>query len=126
VKVLVDSDVLIEVSRGRNQVVSAQWRQLIQGEDVVFYSPVTAAELWAGALPREHGLLSQLFDVLQCANSDKETGRLAGDLLRQHSRSHNLELGDALIAATAIQNDAALWTRNRKHYPMKALTFYEP
>jgi predicted nucleic acid-binding protein len=29
-----------------------------------------------------------------------------------------------LIAAAAVLNRASLWTRNRKHYPMKALTFY--
>jgi predicted nucleic acid-binding protein len=35
-----------------------------------------------------------------------------------------VELGDALIAATAVQSKAALWTRDRKHYPMKELSFY--
>ena len=55
---------------------------------------------------------------------DGETGRRAGDYLRQYRKSHSVELGDALIAATAVQNDAALWTRNRKHYPMNELSFY--
>jgi predicted nucleic acid-binding protein len=49
---------------------------------------------------------------------------VAGALLRQYKKSHGLEIADALIAAAAIQNQAALWTRNRKHYPMKNLTFY--
>jgi hypothetical protein len=35
-----------------------------------------------------------------------------------------VELGDALIAAGAVLNNAALWTRNRKHYPMKELAFF--
>ena len=34
-----------------------------------------------------------------------------------------MELGDALIASAALLNRASLWTRNRKHYPMKELMF---
>jgi predicted nucleic acid-binding protein len=33
-------------------------------------------------------------------------------------------LGDALIAAAASIHGLDLWTRNRKHYPMKDITFY--
>jgi predicted nucleic acid-binding protein len=33
-------------------------------------------------------------------------------------------MSDSLIAATAVLNGAELWTRNRKHYPMKESTFY--
>ena len=31
---------------------------------------------------------------------------------------------DALIAATAVLHHATLWTRNRKHYPMPDVNFY--
>ncbi|HEY6350033.1 MAG TPA: type II toxin-antitoxin system VapC family toxin [Candidatus Angelobacter sp.] len=122
--VLVDSDVLIEVSRGRNLALLARWTELSQSDSVILYSPVTAAELWAGARPREHDSLTGLFRALACAPIDAETGRQAGDYLRQYHKSHGLELGDALIAATTLQHRAALWTRNRKHYPMKNLSFY--
>jgi len=55
---------------------------------------------------------------------DYETGYIAGRYLKQYRKSHGLALGDALIAAAAVQNDAALWTRNRKHFPMKDLVLY--
>ena len=55
---------------------------------------------------------------------DAEAGRQAGDYLRRFRKSHGVELGDALIAAGALANNAALWTRNRKHYPMKELSFF--
>ena len=48
-----------------------------------------------------------------------DIGRRAGGYLRQFRRSHGLDIGDALIAATAAVHGCALWTRNRKHYPMK-------
>lgn len=122
--VLVDSDVLIEVSRGRDQEILSSWVNLSQSDSTILYSPVTEAELWAGARPREHEALTNLFRTLLCAPIDRETGRQAGDYLHQYRKSHGLELGDALIAATALLSDAELWTRNRKHYPMKELSFY--
>lgn len=122
--VLADSDILIEVSRGRDHAIVSRWTELSESDDAILYSPVTAAELWAGARPREHEALINLFRVLLCAPVDGETGRRAGDYLRQYRKSHGVELGDALIAAAAVQSNAALWTRNRKHYPMKELLFY--
>ena len=122
--VVVDSDVLIEVSRNRDGRLISAWLTLTESEIEVMYSPVSAAELWAGALPHEHDVLTRLFRSLRCALSDEETGKLAGNYLRRYRKSHGLELPDALIAAAAVQNQAALWTRNRKHYPMKEVTFY--
>ncbi len=122
--VLVDSDVLIEVSRHRDGKLISAWLTLTESEIEVVYSPVSAAELWAGALAHEHDVLTRLFRSLRCASSNEETGRLAGDYLRHYRKSHGLELPDALIAAAAVQNGAMLWTRNRKHYPMKEVTFY--
>jgi predicted nucleic acid-binding protein len=124
VTVLVDSAVLIEVSRGKDQKVLSRWTELSQSEITILYSPVTAAELWAGARPREYEALTNLFRALVCAPIDRETGRKAGDYLRQYRKSHGLELGDALVASAALLNRAELWTRNRKHYPMKELSFY--
>lgn len=122
--VIVDSDILIEVSRGRDHETLSRWAELSQSDSHILYSPVTAAELWAGARPREHEALNNLFNALVCVPVDAATGRQAGDFLRQYHKSHGLELGDALIASAALQHRAELWTRNRKHYPMKELSFY--
>jgi predicted nucleic acid-binding protein len=122
--VLVDSDVLIEVSRERDPDLLSRWKALSSSDSVILYSPVTAAELWTGARAREHETLSNLFRTMLCVPIDYETGRQAGNYLSQYRKSHSLELGDALIAAAASLNQAELWTRNRKHYPMKELSFY--
>ena len=122
--VIVDSDVLIEVSRRRNSEIARRWAELSDSEHKILSCPVTIAELWHGALPKEFGSLTALLNFLTCVPHDAETGRLAGDFLRHYHKSHNLELSDTLIAATAVQHRAALWTRNRKHYPMKDLTFF--
>ncbi len=122
--VLVDSDILIEVSRGRDQAAVARWLELSDSDSPILCSPVSVAELWAGARPHEHRTLTSLFQTLHCVPIDAETGRRAGDYLRQYRKSHGIELGDALVAAAAVLHRAALWTRNRKHYPMEALSFF--
>jgi predicted nucleic acid-binding protein len=124
VTVLVDSDIVIEVCRERDSDILSRWRELGQSGNAILYSPVTAAELWSGMRPREHEALTNFFRTLLCAPIDHETGRQAGDYLRQYRSSHGVQISDALIAAAALLNDAELWTRNRKHYPMKELSFY--
>jgi predicted nucleic acid-binding protein len=124
VTILVDSDILIEVSRGRNTAVVARWTELSESDALVLFSAVTVAELWAGALPAEHAALDALFEALVCVPLDAAVGRRAGEYLRRYNTSHNVELGDALIAASAVTSGAVLWTRNRKHYPMRELAFY--
>ena len=122
--VLVDSDILIEVSRGKSRGILSRWTALSASDSLILYSPVSVAELWAGARPREYEMLARLFRALVCAPIDNETGRRAGDYLRQYRKSHGIELGDALVASAAALNAAELWTRNRKHYPMRELSFY--
>ena len=121
--ILVDSDILIEVLRGRDPDIVANWLAWSSSTTQIMYSPVSEAEVWAGARPSEHALITNLFEALDCAPIDGETGRLAGNYLRQYGKSHSMELGAALIAASAKLNHATLWTRNRKHYPMRTLSF---
>ena len=122
--VFLDTDIAIEVLRAKNRGISSKWSALTESGAVVLYSPVVAAELWAGALPHEHQLISVFFRPLICIATDYEIGELAGALLRKFAKSHSLEIADALIAATAIQHKAPLLTRNRKYYPMPELKFY--
>ena len=122
--VLIDSDIVIEVLRARDQAILAQWSLLAGSHTPILVSPITFAEVGAGALPHEIQIISRFFAPLTCVAIDQKIGQLAGEYLRQYSKSHSLQIADALIAASAAQNQAALWTRNRKHYPMPDLTFY--
>lgn len=122
--VLIDSHILIEVSRARDHAILTRWDQLSRSDIPLLCSPVTVAELWHGARPREHRTLNALFAAINCIPIDTKIGIRAGEYLRQYAKSHHVELGDALIAATASLHNLELWTRNRKHYPMKDIAFY--
>ncbi len=111
--VLIDSDILIEVSRARDQVILEQWDQLSQGDTAVMCSPVTVAELWHGARPHVHATLNTLFVAIHCIPIDIKIGQRAGEYLKQYAKSHHVELGDALIAATVAIHKLALWTAKK-------------
>ena len=122
--VLIDSDVLIEVSRARDIAILRRWDDLSRGEVPLLCSPVTVAELWHGARPKEQGTLEALFAAIHCVPVDSKIGVRAGDYLRLYAKSHHVELGDALIAATVSIHHLELWTRNRRHYPMNDIDFF--
>ena len=123
-EVLIDSDILIEVLRQRDETILARWADLGKSATPISYCPVTAVELWSGVRPGEQMRLTEFFHALRCPVIDDEIGRKAGDYLREFRKSHGVEIGDALIAATASVTGAALWTRNRKHYPIKEVSFF--
>ncbi|HLI82304.1 MAG TPA: type II toxin-antitoxin system VapC family toxin [Bryobacteraceae bacterium] len=122
--VLIDSDILIEVSRGRDLPIVSRWLTLARSKEKILYSPVSAAEIWSGALPGEFETTDYLFGSMTCLPIDGQTGRQAGAYLHAYRKSHGLRMADALIAAGAVLSGAALWTRNRKHFPMKEIEFY--
>jgi len=113
---ILDSDVLIEILRSNAR--TARWvaAQASSGE-ALRYSPVSRAEIGAGMRAGEEMGIAALFAGLAAVTLDATTGELAGERLRRYRRSHSLELGDALIGASAVQYGERLATFNRRHYP---------
>ena len=123
--VLLDSDVVIEVLRGRRTVIDAL-RALERDGVPTFCTAVTWAEVHAGLRRGEEQVTQEFFEARGEVVLDARTGRRAGDYLLAFARSHGVELADALIAAAAATAGLSLWTLNRKHYPMRDLRFHEP
>lgn len=122
--VLVDSDILIEVLRGRKLDVAALWTDTVAANEPLFYSPVTLAEIRHGMRGHERGSTERILSSMVIVPIETEIGARAGDYLRAFHASHAMELGDALIAATASVHHLDLWTQNRKHFPMKDVQFF--
>jgi predicted nucleic acid-binding protein len=124
-EILLDSDVIIAWLRGQDPFVRLLPALLGEGEGLA-WTPVSVAEIFAGARKGEERQLESLFLVLESLTLSAQIGRKAGRYLNTYSRSHGVELGDALIAATAHANDVPLWTLNRRHYPMTDIRLYSP
>ena len=114
--ILIDSDVLIWWLRGREDVVKQLSSFLSQ--TTIYTTPVTSAEIWAGARKGEEKFIEEVFKTIEVINIDEKTGKLAGDFIKQYRTSHSIELGDALLASCATHHKMKLWTFNVKHYPM--------
>ncbi len=117
-KILLDSDIIIEILR-RNQKIADGLKRMAAKNVRLFFSPVVLAEVRAGMRPKEKEATMGFFDALECIPISREIGEKAGRYLNQYHRSHGVELGDALIAASAFSEATSLLTLNRKHYPMK-------
>lgn len=116
---------IIEVLRGRQAVVEAL--AALEGAGVRTYTcAVSWAEVFAGLRPGEEALTESFLGHRGEVLLDATTGRRAGLYLARHSRAHGVEIADALIAAAASTSGLALWTLNRRHYPMPDVTLYDP
>lgn len=99
---LVDTDVFIDHLRGA--------RELKPGRHRIHYSVVTRCELFAGDVGS--ALIQRLLDPFREVAVDRRVAERAGQIRRETG----LALPDALIAATAIEHDLAVVTRNRRHF----------
>ena len=112
---LVDTDVLIDVSRNNEAAIDF----LDQAGDSWSMSIITALELIVGARnKKEVTQIDQLVAVYSAIPLTTEIGNSAYGLLRQFAKSHGLRVFDSLIAASAIEEDLTLVTKNKKHFQM--------
>jgi hypothetical protein len=122
---LLDTDILIDFLRGR----AAAWSlmaNLRAGGEAPLISAISVAEVFAGARRGEEEAAERLLSVLDKVPVSETIARHAGEFLRAYQQSHGLELGDALVAATALVAGATLITRNVKHYPMPQVEVLRP
>jgi predicted nucleic acid-binding protein len=123
--IVLDSDVIIAWLRGSESVAGAVMNLLESGHNRL-WTPVSVAEIFAGAREAESARIETLFLILETLQISETIGKEAGRYLQKYSKSHSLELGDALIAASASMAGLSLWTLNKKHYPMPEVRLFYP
>lgn len=111
---LVDTDVLIWNLRGNEAAAS-----LLDAHPRFRLSAVTYMELLQGL--RNKTELRTLRQALHFWEADivsisEEISARAMFLVEEHALSHNMQMADALIAATALDLGMPLMTANDKHY----------
>ncbi len=112
---LVDTDVLVDVSRNHQAAIAYVDRL---SNDWAL-SAMTALELISGAKnQREVELIDRLIEIYETIPVNDAIGRNAYELLKAYAKSNGLRTFDSLIAATAIAERRTLVTKNRKHFGM--------
>ena len=114
---LIDTDVLIDAARGHADAVA-----LLREQNRAFrvqISIISAMELTMGS--RNKSELKEIKRFLQPARIlpiNADTSETAHGLIVSFTLSHGLMIPDALIAATALQNELTLITKNTRHFQM--------
>ena len=112
---LVDTDILIDASRGTTEAIEFLKQQ--ETQENLNISVITQMELLAGCRDKteqrevEHFL--KRFDVIPI---NEAASHLAVELMVRYRLSHGLQIPDALIAATALVSGYSLATKNQKHF----------
>jgi tRNA(fMet)-specific endonuclease VapC len=100
-KALLDTDVLIDHLRGHRHL----------GDEDTAISVISRTELFAGSEGQEKAVEALLEDCEEVA-VDVSIARRAGRIKRRTG----LKIADALIAATALEHNLPLLTRNLRHF----------
>jgi len=109
-----DTDILIWVQRGNEKAA-----KLIEKNDDRFLSIQSYMELLQGAKNKTHhknvkNFISEFeFSILPLTEN---IGHRALIYVEEYSLSSNMRAGDAIIAATAVENNMSLASSNIKHF----------
>ncbi len=123
-KLLLDTSILIDVLRLRNQRRELL-AELVRGGHILSTTTLNIAEIYAGMRPAEEGRTEALLSGLESYELSGSSARLAGRLKNTWARKgHTLALADAIVAATAMERGCALLTDNRKDFPMPEVQLY--
>ncbi len=113
--VLPDTDILVDFLRGHEKAVSF----IRKYDSDIILSAMVVAELYAGVKGEsEETVLGEFVSLFRVVPVTAEIARTAGMYKRDYGSSHGIGLADAVVAATAMAENADLKTINTRHYPM--------
>jgi predicted nucleic acid-binding protein len=111
---LLDTCILIDYLRGEPSVYDLFVKDK---RTKLSMSTVTMMELMIGALnKREVNYIQKAFKKIDIIYIDEDISRMAENLIIKYTKSHNLQIDDALIAATSIKMNVKLITYNIRDF----------
>ncbi len=118
--IVIDTDVLIDLLRGKEYAVS-KIRELEKKEELAT-TDINAFELYFGAYnsrdkTRNISSTKGLLKTLTLLHTREESMETAGRIFAEkRAKGKMIEIRDMLIAAIALQNGYKLLTNNREHF----------
>ena len=115
-KILVDTDVLIDFSKGKSLFLKHLLLLQNKGKADLFITPVNITEFLNDELLVDEGKFEEAGEFLGNFKTlviSKQIGVLAGKCLREKETSY---IADALVAASCVEKKLVLATRNIKHF----------
>ena len=116
---LLDTDTLIDFSKGRGPVISGLLALREAGHQLAV-CPVNVAEFYSGVAPEDQATWDSFFKGLHYWDITRKAASRAGQLRYEFARQGiAISTPDALIAAVAEEQEAVIVTNNLKDYPME-------
>lgn len=121
---IVDTDILVDALRR----VTAATAFLREAESSLTVASITQMELIQGCRnAAELHRLEQFLRRFAVRGLSEPIGSIGTSLMRRYRLGHGLLLPDALIAATALEHEVTLYTKNVRHFRMiPGLTVVRP
>lgn len=113
--VIIDTDILIDFSLDRSDAVNTMAD--LEDQFILNISVITAMELYAGCRSkRDLNRVDELISDIHIEFVTKPISQQSFELMKEFRSSHGVEINDMLIAATSMNLEAKLISKNQKHY----------
>ena len=112
--ILCDTNVIIEIFKGNEKILK---RIESIGLDDIAISSITVMELYFGAInKKELNKIKKHLKALNIVHFDNDVSKMAVSMIESYSKSHGLQIPDAIIAATGLLYEMKLLTLNLKDF----------
>lgn len=114
-KLVIDTSILMDHLRGGNT-----WKKIVteSKEDIELFVPtIVIFELFSGQSTHDPSIVVRIHQLLhnfQKIELDESIAKIAGQLFRDIKK--RIQVSDYIIAASALQVNAAIVTLNKKHF----------
>jgi predicted nucleic acid-binding protein len=113
--VIIDTDILIDVARDVSEATGCL--REIEHNAIPAISAVTQMELMIGCRnKKELKALDRFLSRFTILKTSEAISERAVGLIRRYRLSHGILISDALIAATALNHDRPLISKNQRDY----------
>ena len=123
--ILFDTNILVDHLKGKKEATDILTKSA-ENKGLLSCSVITVIELKTGMRPDEERKLARFMMAFEKIEVTENVADIAGTYMNLYRKSHGINMADAIIAATARNAGAKLYTLNQKHYPMTDIDIIKP